>query len=107
MRWTLMFLLGLASSCGRSTPAAPTPAPTPAPTAPSKNDPACGVRPDDWCAAPAGDPCGAHKDKASCLADAACAGLQYRGESVVACHFDARGFADNCPTVGCISIAAK
>jgi hypothetical protein len=63
----------------------------------------CGLRPTDWCPAPAGDPCGAHRDAASCKADARCVGMRYRGESVVACHWDARGFADNCPTVGCRS----
>jgi hypothetical protein len=28
--------------------------------------------------------------------------MEYRGESAIACHWDARGFADNCPTVGCL-----
>jgi hypothetical protein len=32
--------------------------------------------------------------------------MRYRGESVVRCLFDARGFGTNCPTVGCISLAA-
>jgi hypothetical protein len=30
--------------------------------------------------------------------------MRYRGESVVACIIDARGFASNCPTVGCRSL---
>jgi hypothetical protein len=30
--------------------------------------------------------------------------MPYRGESLVACKFDARGFAENCPAVGCISL---
>ncbi len=63
----------------------------------------CGMRPDDWCPSPAGDSCGRHKTKAACMADPQCEGLRYRGESVVACMFDARGFASNCPTVGCVS----
>jgi hypothetical protein len=29
--------------------------------------------------------------------------MPYRGESVVACLLDSRGFASNCPTVGCSS----
>jgi hypothetical protein len=62
------------------------------------------MSPGDWCPAPAGDPCGAHRDVASCRADERCVGMRYRGESVVACRFDARGFAKNCPTVGCMSI---
>jgi len=61
------------------------------------------MHPNDWCSSPPGDPCGEHKDKASCMADERCAGMPYRGESFVACHYDARGFADNCPTVGCVS----
>jgi hypothetical protein len=68
-------------------------------------DPDCGTRTTDWCAAPAGDPCGAHKNVDACKADPACVGMPYRGESVVACQFDARGFATNCPTVGCRSSA--
>ena len=67
-------------------------------------NPFCGMSPSDWCPAPAGDPCGAHRDVASCRADERCVGMRYRGESVVACMFDARGFATNCPTVGCMSI---
>jgi hypothetical protein len=63
----------------------------------------CGVRPGDWCPAPPGDPCGAHRDEKSCRADAACRGLPYRGESVVACQPDGHGFWSNCPAVGCVS----
>jgi hypothetical protein len=63
----------------------------------------CGLSPQDWCPAPAGDPCGRHRTAADCRADAACYGMPYRGESVEACLLDARGFASNCPTVGCTS----
>jgi len=65
--------------------------------------PPCGFSPNDWCPAAAGDPCGRHRTVATCRADPACYGLPYRGESVVACIPDDRGFASNCPTVGCIS----
>jgi len=67
----------------------------------------CGLSPSDWCPAPAGDPCGRHKDAASCRADPACEAMPYRGESVVACHVGERGFSDNCPTVGCQSPSKK
>src|SRR5262249_44081732 len=63
----------------------------------------CGFSPNDWCPAPADDPCGRHRTVAACRADALCYGMPYRGESVVACIRDERGFASNCPTVGCIS----
>lgn len=63
----------------------------------------CGSRTEDWCAAPAGDPCGAHKDVTTCRADKKCKGMKYTGESVVACNDDGTGFTSNCPTVGCIS----
>jgi hypothetical protein len=63
----------------------------------------CGKSPDDWCAAPKGDPCGRHKDVNSCRADKRCRGMPYRGESAVACQDDGTGFAKNCPTVGCVS----
>lgn len=66
-------------------------------------DPPCGFHPRDWCPAPAGDPCGAHPDEAACRADPACYGMLYRGESVVPCDWDERGFAPNCPAVGCTS----
>jgi hypothetical protein len=63
----------------------------------------CGERPTDWCPAPAGDPCGRHRNAVECRADSRCYGMPYRGESVVACMLDDRGFASNCPTVGCTS----
>jgi hypothetical protein len=72
--------------------------------APSPN---CGMSVSDWCPAPAGDPCGVHKDKDTCRADPACFGMPYRGESLIACIRDERGFASNCPTVGCTSVAPK
>ena len=61
----------------------------------------CGLGPSDWCPPPPGDPCGKHSDTAACRADPACYGMPYRGESVVACTRDERGFGKNCPTVGC------
>jgi hypothetical protein len=67
----------------------------------------CGMAHTDWCPSPAGDPCGRHKTKAACMADRACVGMRYRGESVIACMWDARGFAPNCPTVGCVSAPKK
>ena len=66
-------------------------------------DPACGLSPHDWCTGSSADPCGAHKNEASCRSDARCRGLPYRGESVVACNPDAHGFWSNCPAVGCVS----
>jgi hypothetical protein len=66
-------------------------------------DALCGLGPSDWCAAPEGDPCGRHLNEAACRADPACFGMQYRGESVVPCQWDERGFAPNCPAVGCTS----
>jgi hypothetical protein len=71
-------------------------------TVPDSN---CGFDTTDWCPAPAGDPCGKHKDVASCRADPRCGGIAYRGESFAACQLDDRGFGTNCPTVGCISLA--
>jgi hypothetical protein len=65
-------------------------------------DPRCGRDMKDWCAAPAGDPCGAYKTVESCRADARCEGMPYKGEGP-ACKLDERGFGINCPTVGCIS----
>jgi hypothetical protein len=65
--------------------------------------PKCGLSWGDWCRAPAGDICGRHKDTASCKTDPACYGMPYRGEAFAACIFDARGFAFNCPAVGCTS----
>jgi hypothetical protein len=63
----------------------------------------CGTNASDWCPAPAGDACGRHGNAASCRADPMCYGVPYRGESVVACKLDERGFSSNCPTVGCTS----
>jgi hypothetical protein len=63
----------------------------------------CGMRTSDWCPAPEGDPCGRHRDATACRADTSCYGMPYRGESVIACILDERGFASNCPTVGCTS----
>jgi hypothetical protein len=74
--------------------AAPPPRPLP--------DPRCGREPKDWCAAPAGDPCGEHKTVESCRADARCTGMKFRGEGPE-CKMDDAGFSTNCPTVGCIS----
>jgi len=65
--------------------------------------PACGLSTQDWCAAPAGDGCGEHENEAACRADARCEGMPYRGESVVACMPDGKGFWKNCPAVGCVS----
>ena len=64
----------------------------------------CGMGVHDWCKAPNGDVCNIHHDAASCRADARCTAMPYRGESVVACIYDKRGFPTNCPVVGCISI---
>lgn len=66
-------------------------------------DDGCGARMDDWCPAPAGDPCGAHADTEACRADPRCEGRVYRGESFVPCRLDERCFASNCATVGCLS----
>jgi hypothetical protein len=63
----------------------------------------CGISPSDWCPAPAGDPCGRHLNRAACQADPKCYGMPYRGESVIACIPEERGFSSNCPTVGCTS----
>jgi hypothetical protein len=63
----------------------------------------CGTSPSDWCPSRRGDPCGRHKNGAACKADPKCYGMPYRGESLIACMFDERGFASNCPTVGCTS----
>jgi hypothetical protein len=64
----------------------------------------CGLSPDDWCTVP-GDICNRHNTVESCKADRQCYGMAYRGESVEACVDDGqgRGFAVNCPTVGCTS----
>lgn len=42
----------------------------------------CG-NPTDWCPTPPGASCGRHRTEAACRADPGCAGLPYRGESVV------------------------
>jgi hypothetical protein len=63
----------------------------------------CGMGVTDWCPPPPGDACGRHPNTGSCKADQKCFGMPYRGESVVACLLDSRGFASNCPTVGCSS----
>jgi hypothetical protein len=73
---------------------------------PKPAPPPCGMSIDDWCPAPAGDPCGKHKDEKSCRADSKCRGLPYLGESAVVCIPDGKGFAENCPAVGCLSRAA-
>ncbi len=67
----------------------------------------CGVKLGDWCRSYRGDPCNRHKSTATCKADRKCYGMPYKGESFVACIFDERGFASNCPTVGCTRKAPK
>jgi hypothetical protein len=74
---------------------------TAAPAATQSNP--CGFAPGDWCPAEKGDPCSTHPNATACRADPACYGVPYRGESVVACDIDERGFASNCPTIGCTS----
>lgn len=61
----------------------------------------CGASIDDWCTSPNDGACGRHMNEKDCRADSNCAAVRYSGESVVACHWDERGFADNCPAVGC------
>ena len=110
MRTRQSLLLGLCwlvlagGAC--SAPPAPTtqpqatpPVPAPAPLA---RKPGCGTAPGDWCTGPADGPCGAHPDQDSCRADARCQGVPYRGESLVACMPDGKGFWSNCPAVGCV-----
>jgi hypothetical protein len=75
-------------------------------TAPRAAD-TCGMSTQDWCPAPAGDPCGRHHNAASCRADSACTAMPYRGESVIPCVYDQRGFPTNCPVVGCIGIGNR
>ena len=72
------------------------------PLAASAVEDSCGYSPDDWCTAKTDGACGRHRTAAACRADPACRGMEYRGESVVACNWDGNGFADNCPTVGCL-----
>jgi hypothetical protein len=81
--------------------AALTTAAAPAPAAEQRRP--CGMNSSDWCPAPPGDACGRHRNVAACRADPACYGMRYEGESLVACIIDQRGFASNCPTVGCTS----
>ena len=101
----LVLVLAAIPACSRRFDpyAPPSASPTTTTSAPARPTAPCGFRTTDWCPSPAGDPCGAHKDVASCRADAACKGMVYRGESVVACMDDGHGFPSNCPTVGCIS----
>jgi hypothetical protein len=40
--------------------------------------PPCGMSPQDWCPAPAGDRCGRHRNVADCRADAPCYGMHPR-----------------------------
>lgn len=61
----------------------------------------CGTSPSDWCTGASDGACGRHLNEADCRADSTCAAVRYGGESVIACHWDERGFADNCPAVGC------
>jgi hypothetical protein len=65
------------------------------------------MSPSDWCSSAEGDECGKYKDAASCRADVKCGGIPYRGESLVACAYDERGFADNCPAVGCVALGGE
>jgi hypothetical protein len=110
MKWAallvalLVLLVGCSCNAPEGSPStgAGTDAGTVAPK-PSAPDPSCGMKITDWCPSPPGDPCGQNKDVASCKADARCKGMRYQGESVVACQLDDRGFATNCPTVGCVS----
>ncbi len=67
----------------------------------------CGLRYGDWCPSYRGDPWNRHKNAAACKADLKCYGIGYSGESAVACMPDERGFAFNCPTVGCTSNPPK
>jgi hypothetical protein len=66
----------------------------------------CGRSPSDWCEGSFDDPCSRHHATDACKADRQCYGVPYRGESLVACMDDGqqRGFARNCPTVGCTSV---
>lgn len=62
----------------------------------------CGYGPNDWCTSEKDGACGRHTTVDACRADPACKGMEYRGESVVACMWDENGYAGNCPTVGCL-----
>ena len=60
----------------------------------------CGIAPNDWCPAPAGDPCGHHLSRAACQADPRCYGMPYRDELAIAYIAKERGFSSDCPNVG-------
>ncbi|MGV3552860.1 hypothetical protein [Rhizobium sp.] len=62
----------------------------------------CGYGPGDWCTSEKDGACGRHRTVDACRADPQCKGMEYRGESVVACQLDKDGYATNCPTVGCL-----
>ena len=81
-------------------------APASAQRTPARGNP-CGVSPGDWCASPPGDACGRHASETACRADPRCMGLPYRGESVVPCVADGRGFSGNCPAVGCVTAPGR
>ena len=66
-------------------------------------DSECGTSPNDWCPAPAGDPCGRHRNANECRNDFSCSAVPFRGATKVACITDRRGFSLNCPVVGCRS----
>lgn len=63
----------------------------------------CGMGIKDWCTVPSWDFCGSHKNTQECKADSNCQGIPYRGESMIPCQYDEKGYATNCPTVGCAS----
>jgi hypothetical protein len=67
----------------------------------------CGTHIEDWCRSYQGDPCNRHKYTAACKADPKCHGMHYLGNSFVPCFLDERGFASNCPAVGCTSREPK
>lgn len=92
-----------AVACGGGVEDSIPPTPVSAVSAPSSAGTLCGLGVSDWCPSPPGDACGRHQNQTSCKADASCEGVRYRGPSLVACTYDARGFASNCPSVGCIS----
>lgn len=62
----------------------------------------CGYSPSDWCTSEKDGSCGRHRTAKACRSDPACRGMEYRGESVIACQWDGNGYASNCPTVGCL-----
>lgn len=109
---SLLLVLAACSGVGEPAPGErpaepsgpPSPEAEPAEPTPSERASAaeCGNRPSDWCASPSSDPCRVHHDASACSGDPRCEGRPYSGESVVACQLDARCFAANCPTVGCV-----